>query len=139
MAALVTYGAGRLLNRDTVRHLIGERLNRISKQFCRRGLLAIIAVRVVPVAPFILINLVAGAIRIRVSHFVVGTAIAMMPGTLATTVFGDQLRNLLQGKGEFNIWLVVAVVAVVAIGLFGLRWWFVKTKQVPVPDKDRSR
>lgn len=135
----MNYGAGRLLNCDTVRYLIGERLNRISKQFCQRGLLAIIVVRVVSVAPFILINLVAGAIRIRFSHFVIGTAIAMMPGTLAITVFGDQLRNLLQGKGEFNIWLVIAVVAVVVIGLFGLRWWFVKTKQVAIADKDRSR
>ena len=57
----------------------------------------------------------------------------------ATTVFGNQLRHLLQRKGEFNIWLVIAAVAVVAIGLFELRWWFVKTKQVSVPDKDRSR
>ena len=45
--------------------------------------------RLVPLAPFAVESIVAGAIRMKLWHVVLGTAIGLLPGTLATTVFGD--------------------------------------------------
>jgi phospholipase D1/2 len=122
-AALLTYSAGRVLSRDTIRRLAGRRLNRLSRELRRRGLLSVIAVRLVPVAPFIVVNMVAGAARIRVSHYSLGTAIGMLPGTLAATVFGDQLHSFLRDPGSLNYWLVGLLVAVVLLVFFALRRW----------------
>jgi phosphatidylserine/phosphatidylglycerophosphate/cardiolipin synthase-like enzyme/uncharacterized membrane protein YdjX (TVP38/TMEM64 family) len=122
-AALLTYSAGRALTRDAIRRLAGSRLNRISRELRRRGLLSVVAVRLVPVAPFIVVNMVAGAARIRVRHYVLGTAIGILPGTLVATVFGGQLHGALRDPGSINYGLIGIVVAALLVGFFALRRW----------------
>src|SRR6185369_13488002 len=65
LSALLTYLAGRMFRRDMVRAIAGTRLNRLSRALRKRGLLAVTAIRLVPVAPFTVENVVAGAIHIR--------------------------------------------------------------------------
>ena len=50
------------LPRDTVRHLAGKKVNQMSEVLRRRGLLAVFAVRIVPVAPFFVEGMAAGAV-----------------------------------------------------------------------------
>ena len=123
-AALTTYYAGRILPPHTVRHLAGDKLNHMSEVLRRRGLLAIFAVRIVPVAPFFIEGMVAGAIRIKLWHYVVGTILGMTPGTLTTTVFGDQFATALGDPSQINYWLVAAVVALFAVVIYIVRRWF---------------
>lgn len=122
-AALLTYSAGRALSRDTIRRVAGPRLNRLSRELRRRGLLSVVAVRLVPVAPFIVVNMVAGAARIRVSHYSLGTAIGILPGTLTATLFGGQLHNALQDPGSINYGLVGILVAALLLAFIALRRW----------------
>ena len=84
------------------RNFTGSGLNPVSKKLSERGLLAVTAVRLVPIAPFFVISVVAGAIRIRLWHFLLGTAIGMLPGTLAATVFADRLQTALRSPGDVN-------------------------------------
>jgi uncharacterized membrane protein YdjX (TVP38/TMEM64 family) len=122
-AALLTYSAGRALSRDTIRRVAGPRLNRLSRELRRRGLLSVVAVRLVPVAPFIVVNMVAGAARIRVSHYSLGTAIGVLPGTLTATVFGGQLHGALQDPGSINYGLAGILVAALLLAFLALRRW----------------
>lgn len=122
-AALLTYAAGRALSRDTIRRLAGPRLNRLSRELRRRGLLSVVAVRLVPVAPFIVVNMVAGAARIRVSHYSLGTAIGILPGTLVATLFGGQLHSALRDPGSIDYGLIGVLVAVLLLAFFALRRW----------------
>jgi uncharacterized membrane protein YdjX (TVP38/TMEM64 family) len=124
LAAASNYYVGRMMNRATVRKIAGNRLNRISEVLRRRGLIAMTAVRLVPIAPFAVVGLVAGAIRVRLHHFIAGTFLGMLPGALATTVFGDQLTAALRDPGLINYWLIAGVVVVFAIGIFAVRRWF---------------
>ncbi|MGH6635620.1 MAG: hypothetical protein ACRED0_05610 [Gammaproteobacteria bacterium] len=43
------------------------------------------------------------------------TAFGMLPGTLAATVFGDQLEVASRDPGEVNLWLVAAVAMALGI------------------------
>ncbi|MHB8939098.1 MAG: VTT domain-containing protein [Thiobacillus sp.] len=122
-AALLTYAVGRFLSRNAIRRLAGTRLNRIARELRRRGLLSVVAVRLVPVAPFIVVNLVAGAFHIRVSHYSLGTAIGMLPGTLTATLFGGQLHSFLRDPGNINYGLIALLVAAVVLAFFALRRW----------------
>jgi len=124
LAAASNYFVGRLMNRDTVRRIAGNRLNRVSEVLRRRGLIAMTAIRLVPVAPFAVVGLVAGAIRLRLHHFILGTALGMLPGALATTVFGEQLTAALRDPAQVNYWLIAGVIAVFAIGILIVRRWF---------------
>lgn len=65
LSALVTYGLGKWLGRDTLERLSGRWVHRVSRRLARQGLLAIVTLRVVPVAPFSVINFVAGTSHIR--------------------------------------------------------------------------
>lgn len=123
-AALATYYAGRVLRPETVQRLAGEKLDDVTKALRRHGLLAMLAVRIVPAAPFAVEGIVAGAVRIKVSDYALGTLLGMAPGVLATTVFGDQIATALEDPSKINYWVVGAVViAFVAMTYFVKRWF----------------
>ncbi len=123
-AALLTYYGGRIPSRDTIRRIAGVRLNRLSRELRRRGLISMIAVRVIPVAPFIVVNMVAGAARIRLRHYILGTAIGMLPGTLAATLLGGQLDTALRDPANVSYGLIALVMAVLLAAFLAARWWY---------------
>ena len=90
-AAMTTYGIGRLVGRFRPRWLERPRLQRISRQLRRRGMLAVIAARMLPVGNFSLINITAGALGIPFRDYMLGNAIGLLPGVLALTVFADRI------------------------------------------------
>lgn len=126
VSALATYWAGRVLKRETVRRLAGEKLDRAAGSVRRHGLLAMTALRIVPAAPFVVEGIIAGALRIRLRDYTLGTVLGMTPGVLTTSVFGFQISRALEDPSRINWWIVAAVV----LGFVALTWavkrWFVK-------------
>lgn len=123
IAAAATYFIGTYMRRDTVRRLAGQRLDRMIEVMRKHGLLAVALLRVVPIAPFAVEGIVAGAVRLKLWHLLGGTALGMLPGTLATTVFGNQLEIAFK-NGSVNWWLVAAIGVVLVGGTFAVRRWF---------------
>lgn len=121
VAAWTSYVAGRRLDPGTIRRLAGAKLDRILQVLRRRGLVAMTALRLVPLAPFAVEGFVAGAIRMRLWEFLLGTAIGILPGTLTSTVFGDQLQTWLDDPARINYWLIAFV-----LFLLGGATWFVR-------------
>jgi phosphatidylserine/phosphatidylglycerophosphate/cardiolipin synthase-like enzyme/membrane protein DedA with SNARE-associated domain len=122
-SAIVTYFVGMRMRRDTVRRLAGPRLDQMVEVLRRYGLLAMTLLRLVPLAPFFVEGLIAGAVRLRLRDLTIGTAIGLLPGTLATTIFGDQLESAFSG-GEFNWWVVGGAVALLVGGSIAVKRWF---------------
>jgi phosphatidylserine/phosphatidylglycerophosphate/cardiolipin synthase-like enzyme/uncharacterized membrane protein YdjX (TVP38/TMEM64 family) len=123
LGAGATFWLGHLMGRGTVRRLAGSRLDTLSRRLGERGLLAVLAVRVIPVAPFTVVNLVAGASHIRLRDFVVGTVLGMTPGILAVTIFSDRLLGVLQDPSPRSMALLAVAIAAVAAGAFLLQRW----------------
>lgn len=121
--ATLTYAIGALLGRDLIRGLARPPLSRLSQRVARHGLMAVIAVRMVPVAPFTVVNLVAGAFRVRFRDFVLGSALGMGPGILAISLLGHQLEEALFRPEMENLVPLVAIVALLVLGVVGLRRW----------------
>lgn len=122
IAALVTYYIGRRMDRARVRRFAGPKLNRVSELLRTRGLLAVTALRIVPVAPFAVGGLVAGAIRVKLWHYALGTLLGMLPGTLAMSMFGNQLEQGLRDPSLISYWVVAgALAALIAVFLAGLK------------------
>lgn len=133
LAAWLTYVAGERLQRDTVRRMAGARLNAVIEVMRRRGLIAMTALRLVPLAPFAVEGIVAGAVGVKLWHLLVGTAIGIMPGTLAATVFGNELQSALEGSGKMNYWLIGGVVAFMAGATLAVRKWLTSTSTTSAP------
>jgi uncharacterized membrane protein YdjX (TVP38/TMEM64 family) len=128
LSALSTFGLGRLLGRETVRRLAGARLNRLSRWLGRRGLVAVTAVRLFPVAPFTVVNMVAGASHIRFRDFSFGTLLGMAPGVLAITVFERSLEQAVAEPAAGNFLLLGAVLVAVVGLAWGVRRWLSRMK-----------
>ncbi|SAK67284.1 phospholipase D/transphosphatidylase [Caballeronia glebae] len=91
IAAAISYSLGNRLGRDAVRKLAGARVNRLSERVAKRGIVAVVVLRILPVAPFAIVNLVAGASHIRMRDFMIGTMLGMGPGIFLTVAFAHQL------------------------------------------------
>jgi uncharacterized membrane protein YdjX (TVP38/TMEM64 family) len=93
-------------------------LRGLHRQLEQRGVLAIAVIRLMPVAPFTIVNLLAGSARIRLWHFLLGTALGMLPGIVLTAVFIDRVAATLRAPSSSSLaWLGVAVVGIVAVAL----------------------
>lgn len=123
LAALVTYYAGRMMKRKTVRAVAGEGVEEISKPLKRHGVIAVFAANMMPTPPFAVQNIIAGAIRIRLWEFMLGTFLALLPGILAWTVFGEQIRNGLEGADKVSYWMIGAAVVLLGAFIYLTRHW----------------
>jgi phosphatidylserine/phosphatidylglycerophosphate/cardiolipin synthase-like enzyme/uncharacterized membrane protein YdjX (TVP38/TMEM64 family) len=119
-SALANYAAGRYLGSGMLRNMLGPRVNLVAKAVNDRGIVALTVVRLVPVAPFLLVNLVAGALRIRVLDYTVGTALGLAPGIVLMSVLGDRLFTMLEEPSLTDLAIVLAALAAwiaLALGL----------------------
>lgn len=123
LGAAAGYGAGYWLGRGSVRRLAGRRLNRLSRQLTRRGVLAVALVRNLPIAPFTVVNLVAGATRIRLRDYLLGTLLGMTPGLLALTIFAGGLMRVLSNPRPTTIAGVTGAVAAAGALAWGFQRW----------------
>jgi phospholipase D1/2 len=110
--AAVTYWAGRRVGRHTVRRVAGYRLNRITRRLARQGVVAIALLRLLPVASFWKVNLVAGASYIRWREFMIGTAIGIAPGVALTVIFLDRADAAINHPGPGTFALLAAFAAI---------------------------
>ena len=56
-------------------------------------MLAVALIRIVPIAPFSLVNLLAGASKLKLGDFLIGTALGMIPGMAIMSALGSQLAD----------------------------------------------
>lgn len=118
-SALSVYFVGDMLGKEPVRKLTGSKINTISRQIGKHGLSSIVVTRIVPVAPYSVINLVAGASHISLPTFILGTVLGMAPGIIAMTLFGGQLIAALRDPGPGTIAILVTILCLIlGIGIF---------------------
>jgi phospholipase D1/2 len=111
LSAALSFQIGAFAGRKGLRRLVGQRINKVSRALGKRGILSVVALRLVPLAPFTIINLIAGASHIRFGDYLLGTLVGMAPGILVMTALGDRLRQVLQNPNVFNIGLLALIVA----------------------------
>lgn len=101
--AHVTYGVGRLAGARFVERVSSERFQALAAKLRERGLATVLFVRLVPVAPFLLVNVAAGALRVRLRDYFLGSLLGMLPGVILITWFTDRLAAALRdpGPGSF--------------------------------------
>jgi uncharacterized membrane protein YdjX (TVP38/TMEM64 family) len=95
LGGVLSYGIGNYLGHDGLQRFAGERINRISRRLAERGLLSVIIIRLLPIAPFAIVNMIAGASHLRLREFIPGTLIGMLPGTLIIAFSVGQLQQWL--------------------------------------------
>ena len=121
LAAVLLYYAGRTLRYERVRRLAGEKLEPVRRVLRNHGIMAIFALNMVPAPPFAVQSAIAGACRVPVWHYVLGSILGMAPGLLAWTAFGGQIVRALRDPSEIRWWVIALVIAI-----FGFFMWLVR-------------
>jgi phospholipase D1/2 len=123
LGAGLSFAIGRRLGRDWVRRIATRRVNAINQRIERHGLLAMTVLRLLPVAPFTVVNLVAGASEIRARDYMLGSLFGMTPGVVLMAVFGDRLGAWLRDPDVPNLLIVVGVAVAALLLTWALRRW----------------
>jgi len=96
IGATLAFLVSRFLLRDWVQQKFGDKLKPINDGVAREGAFYLFALRLVPVFPFFVINLVMGLTSIRTLTFYWVSQVGMLAGTIVYVYAGTQL-------GEFRI------------------------------------
>jgi uncharacterized membrane protein YdjX (TVP38/TMEM64 family) len=93
--ALLGHAIGARLGAKPLERLAGPRVDRIRARLeGRTGVWAIAALRLVPLGPFMVVNAVGGAARLRRRNFVLGTVLGLTPGLVVIAVISAHLEWL---------------------------------------------
>lgn len=109
IGAMTAFMLGRLLGRDAVERVAAVRMARVDALLRRNGLIAVIGARLAPVVPFTAVSYGAGLTAIRTRDYAVGTAIGIIPGTVAYVALGSY------GTAASARPIVVTVIAIAAL------------------------
>ena len=135
VSATLTFGLGHFLGGRWIRRLGGDRVQRSIDFIGGHGILASGLVRVVPSAPFIVVNAAAGAAHIPMWKFWTGTGIGIIPKILLVAVLAilapdaDVLKEGVSGVVDFftsrkpaDLALIALIVAGWVGFLMVMRW-----------------
>jgi uncharacterized membrane protein YdjX (TVP38/TMEM64 family) len=109
--------ASRYLLRDWVQVRYGERLSTVNRELDREGAYYLFALRLNPVIPYFLINLLFGLTQMPVLRFWWISQLGMLPATIIYTNAGAQLAEI-QSVGDIISWQVLT--SLIALSLFPL-------------------
>lgn len=123
VSAMIGFWVGRSAGARTLQMFSGESLDRFMALIGRNGFLASLLVRLVPSAPFIVVNMAAGVTPMRMLDFAAGTALGIIPKIALTAFAGASILHVLSGGGPEGLAALALGVALwIALGLAVRRW-----------------
>jgi pyruvate/2-oxoglutarate dehydrogenase complex dihydrolipoamide dehydrogenase (E3) component/uncharacterized membrane protein YdjX (TVP38/TMEM64 family) len=121
VGATLAFTASRVLLRDWVQEKFARQLSAVNEGFEKDGAFYLFSLRLVPLFPFFVINLLMGLLPIKARQFYWVSQLGMLPGTAVFVNAGTQLGQLESASGILSAPLLGSFVL---LGLFPLvaRW-----------------
>jgi uncharacterized membrane protein YdjX (TVP38/TMEM64 family) len=85
----------KIATRNTVKKETGKWVKKMQAGFAENAFSYMLTLRLIPIFPFVLVNLVAGILQISLRAFFFGTLIGIIPGTFIYASVGVSMQNLL--------------------------------------------
>lgn len=122
-SSLVGFWMGRAFGARMLRDLRSKGVDGFMALVGRNGFMASLIVRLVPSAPFIVVNMAAGVTPMRLAAFAAGTAVGIVPKIALTAFAGNSVVAAFNGGGVGHIAVLVGVAALwIGVGLVAQRW-----------------
>ncbi|MFQ2180359.1 FAD-dependent oxidoreductase [Aeromonas sp. s13] len=120
IGATLAFLSARFLLRDWVTARFGDKLATFQSGMAKEGAFYLLSLRLIPIFPFFLVNLLMGLTPIRVSTYYWVSQLGMLPGTFVYVLAGSELGQLTSTGNILSPGLMVALT------LLGLMPWLVK-------------
>lgn len=92
--ATLAFLTARYLLRDTVEQKFGKWLGPFQEGFTKNAFSYLMTLRLIPLFPFFVVNLVSGLTRVNVGTYVAATALGIIPGSFVYAYAGRQLGTI---------------------------------------------
>lgn len=124
VSALIGFRLGQVAGARTLTGFSTEGLRQFMALVGRNGFVTSLIVRLVPSAPFIIVNMAAGMTPMRLADFAAGTALGVVPKIALTAFAGNSIVRVLRGEGGLGQVLLLVVVGALwlAIGWYARKW-----------------
>lgn len=109
IGATLAFLSARFLLRDWVERRFGDKLASLQAGMKKEGALYLLSLRLIPIFPFFLVNLLMGLTSIRVSTYYWVSQLGMLPGTFVYVLAGSELANLTSTGNILSPGLMVAL------------------------------
>ncbi|MBM0437691.1 FAD-dependent oxidoreductase [Aeromonas hydrophila] len=109
MGATLAFLSARFLLRNWVERRFGDKLASLQAGMKKEGALYLLSLRLIPIFPFFLVNLLMGLTPIRVSTYYWVSQLGMLPGTFVYVLAGSELANLTSTGNILSPGLMVAL------------------------------
>lgn len=126
VSSMVGFFLGRSFGARLLRDYAGEGIRKFMTLIGKNGFMASLIVRLVPSAPFIVVNMAAGVTPMRFRDFVGGTAIGIVPKIALTAFAGNAFVQALRGGGVQHIVLLVLAALIWLVAGWYARIWLKK-------------
>ncbi|ENO3976538.1 FAD-dependent oxidoreductase [Aeromonas veronii] len=120
IGATLAFLSARFLLRDWVTVRFGDKLATFQSGMAKEGAFYLLSLRLIPIFPFFLVNLLMGLTPIRVSTYYWVSQLGMLPGTFVYVLAGSELGQLTSTGNILSPGLMIALT------LLGLMPWLVK-------------
>lgn len=111
LGASLAFLSARFVLRDWVQGKFGERLRAIDKGLEKHGAFYLFTLRLIPVFPFFVINLLMGLTRIKTGTFFWVSQLGMLPATIVFVNAGTQISRIESTAGLLSPMLIASFVA----------------------------
>jgi phospholipase D1/2 len=129
ISAVISYSIGHYKGINFVAGITGRKVNQLGRRMTKRGVWTMIVIRILPLAPFAIINMMAGASRIRFRNFFIGTLIGSLPGIIILTLFFSYVMQILDGSNFGNIILWILLIMILLLLAGGTINYFIKKSE----------
>jgi uncharacterized membrane protein YdjX (TVP38/TMEM64 family) len=121
LGGLAAFGLARALGRPAVTRLAGRHLDRVDRLMADRGFWALLAGRLLPVVPFVVLSYGAGLTAVRLTPYALSTAIGLVPSTVVQVGIGASAGVLAAWATPVTV-VPIAAAVLGAAGLTALAW-----------------
>jgi uncharacterized membrane protein YdjX (TVP38/TMEM64 family) len=94
VGATLAFLVARYLLRDWVEQTFGSRLGPIQEGFAKNAFSYLMTLRLIPLFPFFLVNMVSGLTRVSVGTYMAATSLGIIPGSFVFAYAGRQLGTI---------------------------------------------
>lgn len=115
IGATLACSVSRFLLRDWIQNKFGDKIAKVNEGIEKEGVFYLFTLRLIPVFPFWMINMVMGLTRMSLFKFYLVSQIGMLPGTMVFVNAGKELAKIESVKGILSPSLIISFAL---IGIF---------------------
>ena len=119
--AVIAFTMSRYFLKNFMMKNFGKRFEKIDKKFQENGKTYLFTIRLIPVSPFVVVNLVMALTSIRIWTYTWITYLAMLPGTFVYVYAGREISEI-KSPSEILTGPIILILTLLGILPFIFKW-----------------